>query len=84
MCIRDSGCWFIYDNARSPFNVRGKYLVADGSGTNSNADFCDFLSNGIKIRTTASALNGNGTEFIYMAFASSPLVGSNDIPGNAK
>jgi|TARA_X000001382_G_scaffold127842_1_gene116377 hypothetical protein len=82
--VNGSDSWFIYDNARSPFNVRGKYLVADGSGTNSNADFCDFLSNGIKIRTTASALNGNGTEFIYMAFASSPLVGSNDIPGNAK
>ena len=76
--------WFMYDNKRSPFNVRGKYLVADGSGTDSNADAFDFLSNGFKLRTSASSFNGNGAKFIYMAFAAAPLVGSNDIPANAR
>jgi hypothetical protein len=32
----------MYDNKRSPFNVRGKYLLADGSGTDSNANAFDF------------------------------------------
>lgn len=81
--VNSNDSWFYYDNNRSPFNIRGKYLVADGSGTNSSTDFCDFLSNGIKIRTTASALNGSH-EFIYMAFAEAPLVGSNNVPATAR
>ena len=76
--------WFMYDNKRSPFNVRGKYLVADGTGTDSNADAFDFLSNGFKVRTTASAFNGSGSKFIYMAFAEAPLAGSNNVPANAR
>jgi len=50
--------WFMYDNKRSPFNVRGKYLVADGNGTDSNADAYDFLSNGFKVKSTATSFNG--------------------------
>jgi len=76
--------WFMYDNKRSPFNVRGKYLVADGTGTDSNANAFDFLSNGFKVRTTASSFNGNGAKFIYMCFAEAPLVGSNNVPANAR
>jgi hypothetical protein len=72
-----SDSWFMYDNKRSPFNVRGKYLVADGSGTDSNANAFDFVSNGFKIRTTASSFNGSGSSYIYMAFAENPLVGTN-------
>jgi hypothetical protein len=79
-----SDSWFMYDNKRSPFNVRGKYLVADGSGTDSNANAFDFVSNGFKIRTTASSFNGSGSSYIYMAFAEQPLVGTNNIPATAR
>jgi hypothetical protein len=79
-----SDSWFMYDNKRSPFNVRGKYLVADGSGTDSNANAFDFVSNGFKIRTTASSFNGSGSSYIYMAFAENPLVGTNNIPATAR
>ena len=65
--------WFMYDNKRSPFNVKGKYLVANGSGTDSNADAFDFLSNGFKLRTSTSSFNGNGAKFIYMALGSSTI-----------
>ena len=68
--------WFLYDNARSPINVRDKYITVDGSGANSNTDCYDFLSNGFKLRTSADALNGSH-EFIYMAFAAAPLVSTN-------
>ena len=76
--------WFYYDNNRSPFNVRAKYLVADGTGTNSNADFCDFVSNGFKIRVSNSSFNENNSTFLYMCFAEAPLVGSNNVPANAR
>ena len=76
--------WFMYDNKRSPFNVRGKYLVADGSGTDSNADAYDFLSNGFKVKSTATSFNGNGSTYIYMAFAEAPLVSSNGVPAVAR
>ena len=76
--------WFMYDNKRSPFNVRGKYLVADGTGTDSNADAYDFLSNGFKVKSTATSFNGNGSTYVYMAFAEAPLVGSNNVPATAR
>jgi len=76
--------WFMYDNKRSPFNVRGKYLVADGNGTDSNADAYDFLSNGFKVKSTATSFNGNGSTYIYMAFAEAPLVSSNGVPATAR
>ena len=76
--------WFMYDNKRSPFNVRGKYLVADGSGTDSNADAYDFLSNGFKVKSTATSFNGNGSTYVYMAFAEAPLVSSNGVPAVAR
>jgi len=76
--------WFMYDNKRSPFNVRGKYLVADGTGTDSNADAYDFLSNGFKVKSTATSFNGNGSTYVYMAFAEAPLVSSNGVPAVAR
>ena len=76
--------WFMYDNKRSPFNVRGKYLVADGTGTDSNADAYDFLSNGFKVKSTATSFNGNGSTYVYMAFAEAPLVSSNGVPATAR
>ncbi len=44
----------------------------------------DFLSNGVKIRSSAAQLNGSGQTLIYMAFAESPFVNSNGIPNNAR
>jgi len=37
-----------------------------------NPNFVDFLSNGFKLRTTGTAVNGNGGTYIYMAFAEQP------------
>ena len=75
---------FLYDNKRSPFNVRGKYLVADGNGTDSNADAFDFLSNGFKVRSTATSFNNSSGSYLYMAFADQPLVSSNGVPATAE
>ena len=71
---RGSGAWFF----------RSKYIVADGTGANSNADFCDFLSNGFKIKVSNASFNQSGSSYLYMAFAEAPLVGSNNIPCTAR
>jgi len=44
----------------------------------------DFLSNGVKIRSTSTGANGSGATYIFMAFAESPLVNSKGVPNNAK
>ena len=43
----------------------------------------DLLSNGFKINSDGSLLNGTGS-FIYMAFAENPFVNSNGVPVNAR
>ena len=76
------GSWYMLDNKRAnPFNVVTGRLEADGSGTeNTGFTWCDFTSNGFKIRTTEGGINASGVTFIYMAFAEEPLVSTN---GNA-
>ena len=44
----------------------------------------DFLSNGFKIRHNDNAWNGNGNNFVYMAFAEHPFVTSNGAHNNAR
>ena len=44
----------------------------------------DFLSNGIKMTNTFGDANESGQTYIYMAFAEAPLVGSNNVPANAR
>ena len=58
-------------------NVNGDFL----SGTAYHVDFC---ANGFKWRTTEGNINNSGDTFIYAAFARTPIVSSNDIPGLAK
>jgi len=76
--------WRIYDNKRLGYNVDNNPLRVNDSRAEETDDNIDFLSNGFKWRTTDSALNGSGSTYIYMAFASAPLVGSNNIPATAR
>ena len=77
--------WQMWDNKRPGYNLTDKYLQpnttsAEISGNNQ----IDILSTGIKLRSSNTANNGNGQSFIYMAFAEAPLVGSNNVPANAR
>ena len=77
--------WQIHDSARDPFNEVQKRLAPNSSDAEGSGSIpIDFLSNGIKLRTTATTWNESGSNFIYMAFASAPLVGTNNIPANAR
>jgi len=76
--------WQLHDNKRLGYNVDNNILFPNTSGAESTADVIDILSNGFKIRITASGWNSSGVGYIYMAFAESPFVNSNGIPNNAR
>ena len=91
----DTAHWFIYDSTRSPTNVIGDVGLApnlsnaEGLGStwnpNTSNSVVDFVSNGFKIRTTAtSGFNINGNTMIYMAFAEHPFVSSKGVPVTAR
>ena len=80
--------WRIYDNKRITFNHMFRLLNPNESSAESTVDNAseeiDFLSNGVKIRSSAAQLNGSGNTLIYMAFAESPFVNEDGVPNNAR
>jgi hypothetical protein len=79
--------WKILDNKRDTFN-RGsqRNLVindnrAESDDTNSIGEF---LSNGVKIRSSHNNINKSGNRYIFASFAESPFVNSSGIPNNAR
>ena len=85
--IGAAGNWFITDHKRNPFNLVDDWLVANGTGAETNylnASSVDYLSNGFKLRTTYGETNTTGRTYIYMAFAENPFVTSTGIPTTAR
>jgi hypothetical protein len=74
------------DNKRDPENTVDKWLYANKSDLEYTASSAqtDFVSNGFKIRGTGSFYNDSGHNYIYMAFAEAPLVGTNNVPCTAR
>ena len=66
--------WHVLDNKRSTSNVRAALLYPNLTDAEATPTSCDFLSNGIKMRTANSFLNETGGQYIYMAFAENPFV----------
>ena len=65
--------WYIYDTERNKFNPSTKYLRADSSGNQGNANDVDLLSDGFKLRTDVDAVNNSTyNDYIYCAWAESP------------
>ena len=82
-----TGAWIMYDNKRDPHNLIDTRLEAQGNfaESTSSSKSLDFLSNGFKMRGVDNAQsNWDGNTYIYMAFAESPLVGSNNVPCTAR
>ena len=83
--------WQLIDNKRSDAggnNIIDKVLapnVNDAEYDEGSSTWCgDLLSNGFKWRGDWGALNASGGNYIYMAFAENPLVGTNNIPTTAR
>ena len=79
--------WWTVDNKRDPINDDSINFLrpnaSDAEQTITSAPI-DFLSNGFKIYGTDNTVNGSGETMIYMAFAESPLVGTNNTPATAR
>ena len=81
--------WTLTDNKRNSFNMVTLGISPNSSNSEStfNTDRgnpnMDFVSNGFKIRTDNSGINGTNS-FIYMAFAENPFVTSTLIPTTAR
>jgi len=78
--------WYLVDNKREPFNDAASNLLYTDSTHGDEPDYgqADFLSNGVKIRSTDGGFNASGGTYIYMAFAEAPFVNSNGVPCNAR
>jgi hypothetical protein len=81
--------WTLLDNKRDAYNQASLGLSPNSSNSEStfNTDrgphYMDFASNGFKIRTDNSGINGTNS-FIYMAFAEHPFTTSTGIPTTAR
>ena len=74
-CSSAAGGWKIYNTSGLNYNPINAVLEAQDSAAEvTNTVFnMDWLSNGIKLRTTYSDFNANGATYIYAAFAENPL-----------
>jgi hypothetical protein len=74
---RSGDFWYIIDPVRNPFNGPGSRLLnADrgvGESGNATTDVIDIVSNGFKMRTSGSGINGSGGEWIWLAMAHNPF-----------
>ena len=78
--------WLILDNKRDSFNPQDSSIYPNLSNAEDadGADYFDFVSNGMKVRTTNGGTNTSGATYIYMAFAENPFVTSTGVPATAR
>jgi hypothetical protein len=82
-----TGNWILWDNKRDGYNetLKRVYPNLSTAEESSTAYGVDILSNGFKLRGTASNLwNSGNSTYIYMAFSEKPLVSSNGVPNTAR
>ena len=80
--------WMMYDDKRLGYNVDNKHLVANNSSSEAGGasdNPVDLLSNGFKFRIANQNTNRSDS-YLYMAFASEPLVANvgSSIPATAR
>jgi len=90
----DSYHWCTYDDTRSEYNATTNVLWPSNAGSENSSSYSpkngpagngdiDFLSNGFKIRSSASAMGGSDS-YVFAAFASHPFGGSGVSPVTAR
>ena len=77
--IDSTGSWLVHDNKRDTYNPVKEILLWDDSQAEFNGtnDRVDFLSNGFKVRSSNTGINGDGNDYIYMCWMDVPLKYSN-------
>ena len=74
--------WYAFDNQRVGYNPDNNKINTNDSSAEGTTDRVDLLSNGFKFRNSGNP--NTAATYIYMAWAESPFVNSNGVPGNAK
>ncbi len=72
--------WYMNTGKINGYNVQNDFLAPNTNAAevvDNTAQPIDMLSNGFKMRGTGTGNNSSGVSYIYMAFASEPLVGDN-------
>ncbi len=75
LLIRSTGVesWFLFDTARGTYNDNMPFLQANTNGPEYAFDTPEIMSNGFKLSTSNSSVNGSGNTMIYAAFAETPF-----------
>ena len=80
----DTGArWYMWDDAREPYNQMDSWLNAEGTNVETTAltsgyeQQLDFLSNGFKLKGPSGGTNASGRTFIFYAVAETPFKYSN-------
>ena len=78
--------WLILDNKRDTFNPQDSSIYPNLSNAEDadGADYFDFYSNGMKVKTNNGGTNTSGATYIFMAFAEQPFVSSTGVPTTAR
>jgi hypothetical protein len=73
--IDSTGHWLVHDDARDTYNPSKEILLWSGGDAefNSANDRVDFLSNGFKMRSSNTGINGSGNDYIFLAMAHNPF-----------
>ena len=80
-----SSSWIILDNKRNPNNPINRTLWANLTTAESTSyTWCDFLSNGFKMKDASNGLNNNAGVYVYMAFAEHSFFGNGTNPVTAR
>ena len=74
--IETTNQWQMFDSKRGRNAAMG-FVYPDSAEAETATVPMDIYANGFKFRDTSQARNGNGYDFIFMAFAEEPLVASN-------
>ena len=79
-----TGFWQLIDNKRPGYNPESYALSPNSNDAeNTSDDVADLLSNGFKLMSSSTYSNGDGTDYLFAAFAENPFVNSNGVPGNS-
>jgi len=78
--------WVMWDSKSNPINQSTFYHTHPNTGDveNGSNSKMDIVSNGFKLRSYDTEVNGGSDTMIYIAFAAAPIVGSNNIPATAR
>ena len=71
--VNATASWLIYDDKRDPYNEADTFLRANSNEAGDSGVPIDIVSNGFKIRSSNTSINGSGGTMLYLAFAESPF-----------